>query len=62
MAREDFNLLETLKKFVSRIHFLHLLNNKPRENRDFYKDFYQESGADKFGIIKKHCQYIVKEQ
>jgi mannonate dehydratase len=61
-ARADNNLVEMVKKFGSRIHFLHLRNTKRKENGDFYEANHLEGDADMYGIIKNVIDIMQKEQ
>jgi mannonate dehydratase len=52
-VRSDNNLVEMLKEFADRIHFLHLRNTQRNDKGDFFEADHLDGNADMFEIVKE---------
>ncbi|TDQ10942.1 mannonate dehydratase [Pedobacter metabolipauper] len=52
-VREDNDLVDMLKTFSERIHFIHLRSTKRNEAGDFYEDNHLEGDVDMFGVVQE---------
>ncbi|MEZ4883910.1 MAG: mannonate dehydratase [Chitinophagales bacterium] len=61
-ARADNNLVEMVKKWGSRIYFLHFRNTKRDENGNFMEANHLEGDADMYDILTETVKLMYKEQ
>lgn len=47
------NLIDMIKQFYDRIHFIHLRNTRRNQNGDFYEDNHLEGDVDMYAVIKE---------
>jgi mannonate dehydratase len=61
-ARPDNNLVNMLKAFGDRVHFLHLRNTKRDENGDFFEADHLTGDADMYAVVKEVVQLMKRRQ
>ena len=52
-VRPDNNLVDLVKTFGDRIHFIHLRSTKRNDNGDFYEDNHLDGDVDMYGVVKE---------
>ena len=52
-VREDNNLVEMVKRFAERIHFIHLRSTRRNDLGDFYEDNHLDGDVDMHGVVKE---------
>jgi mannonate dehydratase len=57
---EDNKLVEMLKKFEERIHFIHLRSTRRNEDGDFYEDTHLSGDVDMYAVVKE--LYLIQQR